>query len=245
VGITIELDSRTLVTRITDELREQIVKGDLAPGTRIRQDEYAEALGVSRTPLREAFRLLEAEGWLQMRPRSGAVVSEFSPSEMQEILSMRLLLEPLAVHVAALNHSAEDADAISALHERWRRDRDGGATTGEGYDAANEEFHFRLYGALGQTSADPIRNSLRGYWDRYLRYRRVYYGQGAESMTHSDEEHEKILQAWLARDAEEAEARLAHHILGAGRALVTSLGEGPSDVSPELRAIALRYDFEM
>ncbi|MGW6730150.1 GntR family transcriptional regulator [Nocardia sp. NPDC055029] len=245
MAVSWNLDSRTLVVRIADSLREQIITGDLEPGAHIRQDEYAEAFGVSRTPLREAFRLLEAEGWVAIRPRSGVQVVRFSPAEVQDILVLRMLLEPLAVRVAALNHSEEEAVELREMHSRWLESRPEAHARTDEFDAANQEFHFALYG-LATVDPDPLLVSLRGYWERFSRYRRVYHGRSTDSITRSSDEHEALLKAWLARDADGAETILAQHILHAGCSLVRSLGgDEPPRFSQLLVQLAQRYDCDL
>lgn len=245
MSVSSNLDSRTLVTRIADRLREQIIAGELEPGARIRQDEYAEALGVSRTPLREAFRLLDAEGWITTRPRSGVEVSRFSPTEVQDIITMRLLLEPLAIRVSAVTHTADEEAALRILHERWQGDRSRWHGQTEEYNAVNQEFHFALYGLKPDAGPDPVYAGLRGYWERYSRYRRVYW-HSADSMRRSGDEHDALLDAWLARDADRAEAILAQHILHAGRSLMRSLsGDETPAFSPQLIELAKRYDWPL
>ncbi|MFF3567484.1 GntR family transcriptional regulator [Nocardia jiangxiensis] len=245
MSVSLNLDSRTLVTRIADRLREQIIAGELEPGARIRQDEYAEAFGVSRTPLREAFRLLDAEGWITTRPRSGVEVSRFSPAEVQDIITMRLLLEPLAIRVSAVTHTSEESAALRTLHERWQADRSRWQSQTEEYNAVNQEFHFALYGLKPGADPDPVYAGLRGYWERYTRYRRVYW-HSADSMSRSSDEHAALLDAWLARDADRAEVVLAQHILHAGRSLVRSLaGDEPPAFSPQLIELAKRYDWPL
>ncbi|MGW6729681.1 GntR family transcriptional regulator [Nocardia sp. NPDC055029] len=246
LAASLNLDSRTLVTRIADSLRERIISGQLEPGAHIRQDEYADAFGVSRTPLREAFRLLAAEGWVTIRPRSGVEVVRISAAEVQDIVAMRLLLEPLAIRVAALTHTEEEAATLQKGHCRLQAERPREQGLANEYDAANQEFHFALYGLkLGETS-DPLHVSLRGYWERYSRYRRVYYSRAIDSLSNSSDEHAALIDAWLARDADRAEAILAQHILYAGCSLVRSLSSAePPCYAAQLVELAKRYGCDL
>lgn len=238
------LDSRTLVTQISDHLRDQIISGEIAPGSRIRQDEYADAFGVSRTPLREALRLLESEGWVQIKPRSGVEVISFSPVKVQEILVMRLLLEPLAVRVGALSHTTSDATALREFIAPAENADDSAA---EAYEMSNQRFHYGLYGIrAGQVNVSPIYQTLSTYWERYSRYRRVYFTRDKDSVSHSVGEHERIYAAWIDRDADRAEAELARHILGAGRSLMRSIEhDAELSVTAELKQLAERYEFDL
>jgi DNA-binding GntR family transcriptional regulator len=246
MAVLLTLDPPTLVGQIADLLRQRIITGHLQPGERIRQDQYAEAFGVSRTPLREAFRLLEAEGWIHLRPRSGVVVSEFSIAEINDILAMRLLLEPLAIRARAATHGPADESLLEALHaglgdRASRHDQDG-----DEYDAANQAFHFALYGITSLPAIDPIHASLRGYWERYARYQLVYRARTVDSIRRSNDEHDALLEAWLARDRARAEHLLGRHILSAGCSLIRILSEeGQPKFSPLLLELAERYDVDL
>ncbi|MFE5702334.1 GntR family transcriptional regulator [Rhodococcus sp. ACS1] len=246
MAASMHLDARSLVSRIADSLREQIITGKLEPGMRIRQDEYAEAFGVSRTPLREAFRLLESEGWIDMRPRSGVEVSRFSSAEVQEISAMRLLLEPLAIRVATVSHTDADERSIRDIARGLIAEQPSdGVARFDAIAEANRKFHYALYGFDDEVVLDPIQSGLRGYWERYSRYRRVYWNVD-DHLMHSNEGHQRILDAWSARDADRAERELARHILGAVRSLVYELDEHrASSFSPTLHELAKRYDFDL
>lgn len=242
---SLDLDSRTLVTRIADLLREQILTGQLAPGARIRQDEFAENFGVSRTPLREAFRLLESEGWIEIRPRSGVSVSQFSPAEVQDILAMRLLLEPLAIKVAAYSHDEAETVRLQAIFESLHSAQHEHQNNTATYDSANEDFHFALYGMSVNTTTNPLYSSLRSYWERYARYRRVYYARTADSVEDSSSEHDGLLRAWIARDGDAAEQLVAQHILRAGISLLRSLTQDATPaISLQITELARRYRYQ-
>lgn len=90
-------DLETIPAKICRVLREAIIKGDFQPGERLIQDELAKSLGVSRMPIREAIKQLEAEGYVTLEPHKGAVVREFSLKELEELYFLRSKFEPLAV----------------------------------------------------------------------------------------------------------------------------------------------------
>jgi DNA-binding GntR family transcriptional regulator len=236
------LDARTLVSRIADLLREQILRGDLAAGARIRQDEFAEVLGVSRTPLREAFRLLEAEGWVVSRPRAGVVVAGLSSAEVQEVSVMRLLLEPLAARAAATRHTAEAEDALAAIVQE-----EGSSPAGRSADhieAVTRDFHFRLYGMPPDTARhDAMQTELRRYWERYARYRRVSWSAESQ-VAQSQEEHRLLLAAWGRRDGDDVERILAQHVCGAAVAMVRAL-DPQSRFTPQFEELAGRYAVDL
>ena len=90
-------DLETIPVKICRVIREAIIKGDFQPGERLIQDELAKSLGVSRMPIREAIKQLEAEGYVTLEPHKGAIVREFSVKEIEEIYFLRSKFEPLVV----------------------------------------------------------------------------------------------------------------------------------------------------
>ncbi|RYF54028.1 MAG: GntR family transcriptional regulator [Comamonadaceae bacterium] len=158
---------------------------------------------------------------------------------------MRLLLEPLAIRVAATHHTEADAEKLRNLYDKWRtsQTRD---VHGDEYDTANQEFHFGLYGLDPTAEMKPFHALLHRHWERYTRYRRVYYWRTADFSQISGNHHLRLLEAWATRDADRAEKLLAHHVLSAGCTLVHSLtAEGPAEYSPQLREVADRYGCEL
>ncbi len=110
-----ELERSTLSANIVEILRENIVRGDLAPGERLIEAELARQLGVSRGPLREALRVLETEGLLQNYPGRGSFVTRFSARDIREVYSLRSVLEGEAMRRAAANCSADDLEKLQAI----------------------------------------------------------------------------------------------------------------------------------
>ena len=201
----------TLVDDIVDAIRERILLGELEPGLRIRQQQFAEVLGVSRTPLREAFQRLEADGWLQLRARRGAEVRPLTVDEACEIFTMRVVLETTAARLAARSHSEGDAARARALLERIPWGFDGAS---QNLTSINRTFHEQIYGLQSPDTPRELTAALRGYWTRALRYRLVYWRQAA-SIGLSRSAHEAILEAFTERDADATERAVAHHILTA------------------------------
>lgn len=237
------LDPRTLVPRLVDLLRRRIVNGEMKPGTKVRQDEYAEALGVSRTPLREAFRVLETEGWLISRPHAGVVVAGFSISEISEISVMRLLIEPLVAHDVAACHSDTEVPKLEAVLDSIN-DRPAGTSRAESIEDITWRFHYGIYG-MPATVSDyrNIHSEIRQYWDRYARYRRVYLNV-AEQVQQSDYDHRAILKAWAQRDGDQVEKLIAEHIFRAAIAIIQML-DPEATITTELHLLAQRYDMRV
>lgn len=231
-------DTRTLVERIADELRSQVIDGRLEPGRRVRQEDIAGRLGVSRTPLREAFRQLESEGWFTSHPRQGVLVSAMSYEEVCEIATARMVLEPAAARVAAVVH---DDAAAARLRELV------GTTSAtpevHDFDGLNRAFHLEVYGATDHTPPTELSRSTRHYWERFTRYRR-YYWRAEEHISLSAEHHVHIADLWCARDGAATEAAVARHIISAISDQIRVLHPG-STPDPALAAVCRRYDIEL
>jgi GntR family transcriptional regulator of gluconate operon len=107
-----QLERRNLAAEVAAQLRGSIASGALPPGTRLIETELADKLGVSRGPLREALRVLEAEGLVQSQPGKGASVAEISEKDIQELYSLRLVLESEALRLAIQNADASDLEIL-------------------------------------------------------------------------------------------------------------------------------------
>ena len=143
-------EQRSMVELAVQFLRKYIIEGRLKPGTRISVRELAESWGISRTPIREAIRRLETEGLVITLPRRGIVVKRFTPEEIEDVYTVRLALEPLAVKMAIPKMEEEHLDRIVMIHERMKE-----LFSHEGkvdfLDVAylNKEFHFYIYKLSG------------------------------------------------------------------------------------------------
>lgn len=117
---------RTLRLRVADELHSMITTGQLRPGERLIEDQLAAALGVSRNPVREAIRLLESTGLVEVRPRRGSYVASIDIDDLQQLLAVRALLEGRAAELAAQNATPDDAARVRAWVEAGREATEAG-----------------------------------------------------------------------------------------------------------------------
>lgn len=187
------------------ELRKAIVSGELAPNTPIRQDTIAGRLGVSRVPLREALKTLEAEGQVIYQPHRGYLVAELSLADLLEVYRLRELLESEAASIAATRYTEEDLGRIEQARDEIVSAEQAGDLVG--MIAANREFHFAL---LEPARMPRLVRIVRTLWDSTDAYRAVYYNsQGNRARVHS--EHETILDAAREGDAEKLVLQLNQH----------------------------------
>ena len=190
---------------VLEELRKTISAGELAPGQPIRQDSIAQGMGVSRVPLREALKTLEAEGQVIYQPHRGYSVAELSLSDLLEVYRMRELLESEAARVAA--ERFEDADLARVSDAQ--QDVEDAAERGDlvSMIAANRRFHFALLEPAGMPRLLRV---VRTLWDTTDAYRAVYYN-AEPNRARVRAEHADILRAAHDRDAETLITLLTRH----------------------------------
>lgn len=210
---------QSVVDLALSALREKILRGDYPEGAPLRQDAVAAELGVSRIPVREALRQLEAEGLVTLSPNYGAVVSTLSLDEIREIFELRALTEADLLARAIPRTEATDVQRATMILDRYREALRSGDTTEWG--PLNWQFHAAIYAPAGRPLTLGIVQNLHHQSERYTRMQlALTHGE-----TRADEEHRAILRAVEAGDAGRACALLAEHILGAGRQLVDFLRE--------------------
>lgn len=199
---------------VYDALRKAIIEGDLAEGENLRQDQIAQMFNTSRIPVREALSRLEQHGLITTERYKGAVVAGLSIEEIDEIFEFRALVEAEVIRLAVPNLDKDTLGAAGRYCEEFGQETDS-ARWGE----INRSFHYSLYTAsrrpyylqIVQTSLDRI--------DRYLRAQLTL----TNGMTRANREHQAILAACLARDADLASRLTRDHVLNAGRSLVAFL----------------------
>lgn len=194
-----------LSLRIAEELRRQILTGELSPGERIRQEEIAEQFGASRIPVREALRILVTDGLVNMVSNSGAWVSSLTQEECSEHYKIRERLEPLLLTYSIPHLTEADMHKITALVQAMAESEDI-----ETFMRLDREFHWTTYSGAQATTLSDIIERL---WNTTQPYRRVYtrmVRSGGREVTHL--EHELLAEAIKRRDSEEAERILQGHI---------------------------------
>ncbi len=200
------LDKATLTERVYQSLREDILSNRLPPDTPLQEATIASALEVSRGPVREAFRRLEAEGLISLIPRRGAVVRSLSQEEFLDAYRVREALEVLAIRLATTRLENDHLERLEHLHQQMlqhaaREDVDT-------FFDANADFHALFVEQAGNLKLEevyfPLVNQMRRYRMRSLSLR--------GGMQRSCAEHQAILDAVRAKDAERAAHLLSEHI---------------------------------
>ena len=201
------LSPRPLYEEVAERLRTSIFSHEFAPGSWIDEQAIAKEYGISRTPMREAIKILAAEGLITMKMRRGAYVTEVSKSDLNQIFIVLALLEGQACRETALKASEGQLEALDSIHmklERAAADRDL-----EQFFTINQSFHDKLQEISNNPWMKRVIDDLR----KVLKLQRRDSLSKRGRMESSLLEHRKILSALLARDADLSEKLMKEHLL--------------------------------
>lgn len=200
------LKHRTLAAAILDQLRQSILDGTHPGGTQLRQDALAEAYGVSRIPVREALFQLEAEGLVRMVPQKGAIVSDLSVAEIDDVFELRRIMEPRLLRRSAPLFMDEDFARLDEVHARFKAATD--AQDVSQWGILNADFHMALYERAILPRTRQIVASLLQTSDRYTRLQL----STTEAMDRAQSEHAELIALCRAGAVEAACTFLDRHI---------------------------------
>jgi len=209
-----KIRSAPLHEQVADQIREMVRKGHLDQGQKISELEFCQELGISRTPLREALRVLASEGLVELTPRKGARVSRPSLDEIRDMFEVMAVLEGLCARTAATQSTAADLQTVEALHETLEEAHR--ARDEERYIQANQEFHQFVQSLAANRTLSDIVSGLRQKIFLY-RYRQLYQPGRLDD---SIREHRALLEAFRRRDGTAAEALMKQHLQAQCQALV-------------------------
>jgi DNA-binding GntR family transcriptional regulator len=203
------LDGGASTQHAYDELRRRILQGELAPGATFSQVQLSTQLGVSRTPLREAVRLLQMEGLLRAEPRRRVRVSALSTEDFEELYAIRIALESLAVRLTVPQLSDAELGEVRMAYLEWS------AAVSQGDLAAWRESHRRFHFSLYAHAGTRLVEHLADLWDHAERYRLLQWTHAGDQtqiaqLAHRD--HAGILEAAQHRDAALCARRMAEHL---------------------------------
>jgi len=199
----LSLAPRALYEEVAELLRQRIFRRELEPGSWIDETRLAEEYGISRTPLREALKVLATEGLVTMKMRRGAYVTEVSEQDMTEVYHLLALLESDAVGVVAQSASEAQLRELQALHQELA----GAVADRDRFFAVNERFHTRVLEIAGNKWRNQMVADLRKVMKLNRQQSLLKSGRIEESL----QEHAQVLDALLARDASAASQRMQAH----------------------------------
>ena len=200
-------ERKSLGQMVYENLRQTIVRGSIAPGTRLVESQIAEAQGISRTPVREAIHKLERERFIERLPHGGFSVLELNREEIVETFGIRSVLEGYAARLAAINHQPGQLKRLKEKIDEFQRLLD--TKHLKGLPQVNTEFHDLLYALSNSPRLIRMIGALR---DHIYRYRQIILKEAGQART-SNEDHRLILESIRMRDAEGVEQLVREHIL--------------------------------
>lgn len=209
---------QSLTSAVADKLRDQIIRGEIPEGAQLRQDAIANQYQVSRIPVREALRQLDAEGLIAIVPNRGAIVPALSPSDIEELFSIRALLEPEVLKLSIPHLTESDFSEAEAVLRKYVNElrRDDHVSL---WGRLNWQFHSILYNRADQPRFMAIIRNVNNSGERYTRLQ-LYLTHGIKR---ANDEHHQILQLCRQRDVSGACQLLRVHIQHAGESLKLAL----------------------
>lgn len=209
---------QSLTSAVADKLRDRIIRGEIPEGSQLRQDVIAAQFQVSRIPVREALRQLHAEGLITILPNRGAIVPELSPDDIEELFTIRALLEPELLKASIPRLTEEDLSQAAAVLRKYAEE-----LTHEEHIAAwgrlNWQFHSALYSCANRPHFMAILRNINNKGERYTRLQ-LYLTHGIKR---ANQEHRQLLKLCRQRDVTAAAKLLRQHIQYAGQSLKQAL----------------------
>ena len=208
----------SLKRRVYDTLQRMIVHCELAPGQKLTEEELARSMDISRAPIREALNMLDRDGFVEISPRKGAVVTEVSDEEAREIWRCRLVLEPYAAREATPNIPQAELEKLLARVEYLEQQ----PYRFEDMITSDLELHDMYHVYAGNKRLKGILDNLQAYATR-VRWLHESHDIGRAMPSVAIVEHKAILEAFLARDSEAAARAVQVHMRKGGLRLLGSL----------------------
>jgi DNA-binding GntR family transcriptional regulator len=210
---------KSLGQHVFENLKQAIIRGEVAPGDRLVESRLADALDISRTPVREAIHKLEREGLLRKLPKGGFTVMNLSREDIEETFGIRCVLESYAARLAAQNYSEEELLPLEDKIEEFQRFLDKGQL--DELPRINTEFHTLFYALSRSPKLIKMINDLR---DQIYRFRKILLKMDKWAEV-SNQDHRKILDAIRERDVNRVEKVVKQHIARGQRIVLNALEE--------------------
>jgi DNA-binding GntR family transcriptional regulator len=214
---------KSLGQHVFENLKQAIIRGEVAPGDRLVESRLADALDISRTPVREAIHKLEREGLLRRLPKGGFAVMNFSREDIEETFGIRCVLESYAARLAAQNYSEEELLPLEEKLREFQRLLDNGRL--DELPRINTEFHNILYALSRSPKLIKMINDLR---DQIYRFRRILLEKDKWAEA-SNNDHQKMLEAIRERNVNRVEKVVKQHIARGRRIVLNALEQRISD----------------
>ena len=205
---------QTLREKILESIRDAIISGSIKSGSKVSEPEFAERFGISRTPIREAFRQLESEGYLTVIPRKGAVVSAFTQKDVEEFYAIKSILEGYAARLACSKLTEKEIDRLQTINMRLS-DLCKQSDIKQFFKVHND-FHDLFIKAADN---DKLREMINLLVTRFQRLRLMSLSQPGR-MAISVQEHTKIITAFRGRDCDAAELLVRKNAEYGGKVLL-------------------------
>lgn len=211
----------TISSRIINTLADEIIKGVLPPGSRLEEKVLAERFDVSRTPVREALREMDARGLIELIPRRGGVVANISVAELSDMLEAECEVEALCAQLAAQRMSVVERKQLERLHEETEQYVASGNLAD--YLEMNNRFHELI---CAGTHNRTIGSMVRGLRDRLAAFRQAQ-ADSERRLATSHEEHGAVVQAILAADGATAYEAMRNHNARLSTGVLGKLQDAP------------------
>ncbi len=201
------LNRRPLYEDVADQLRERIFRNELQPGEWLDELKLANEMAISRTPMREAIKVLAAEGLVAMRPRRGAYVAESSPTDLRDIYHLLGLLESDAAAEFAASHNDAALTELEDLHAQLCKSANGIPVASTEFFRLNEAFHLRLLQLANNRWRTQLVQDLRKLMKLHRHHSLLKRGRIAQSL----QEHELLMAALRQHQPADARAAMQAH----------------------------------
>ncbi len=217
-------EPKLLSEDIAESIKKAIIRGKFKPGEKISEGELAESMGTSRTPLREAFRKLENEGFIEIIPRKGAVVTEIYPEEASDLYQIKSVLEGLAAKLAMSRITEKEIDKLEKINEDLKSLIDKNDI--EMFYKTHQRFHEVFVKSCGNDRLIQMVRNLNDHFKRYGIVSLTLPGQ----FENATRQHAEIVEAFRQGDEKQVEAKVRKNVMTGGRVLVDHLSRSRSEL---------------
>lgn len=212
-------EPKLLSEDIAESIKAAIIKGKFKPGEKISEGELAESMGISRTPLREAFRKLENEGFIEIIPRKGAVVTEIDAREAYHLYEIKSTLEGLAARLAVINMQDKELGKLEKVNEELKELIDQNDL--EAFYKAHTRFHEGFVKLSGNRRLMQMISNLNDHFKRFGIVSLTLPGQYENAIR----QHEEIIDAFRKGNEKLVEERVKNNVMTGGKVLIDHLAE--------------------